>query len=241
MKIFVISLKRSVERRTVMQNRLDELGVNFEFFDAIDGHAEPPHPLFSKYDYFKRLWLTNGRQPSKGEMGCYASHYSLWQKCVVEQEPILIIEDDAYVNENIVEQIDNIVKLVNKFGFLRLEVPSERCKLFSKEKSDAYEVFFMDNNFDGTRSYALTPAVAKCFMQSSATWCMPVDNFIGSLYMHKVPSYLFTPAIVENQGNFDTTIQLGQESRPPVYRKLTREVYAAYRKYKMNKFNRKYQ
>jgi len=241
MKIFVISLKRSTERRTVMQNRLDELGVNFEFFDAIDGHAEPPHPLFSKYDYFKRLWLTNGRQPSKGEMGCYASHYSLWLKCVEQQEPILVIEDDAFVNSNMVEQLENITTAVNQFGFLRLEAPSSKCKLFSKEKCDDYEVLFMDNNFDGTRSYALTPAVAKRFILSSDKWCMPVDNFIGSLYLHHVPSYLFTPAIVENLGDFGTTIQLGEEARPPVYRKLTREVYAVYRKHKMNKFNRKYQ
>lgn len=63
MKIYVISLKRSPERREYIKKQLDDLSIEFEFFDAVDGRVEPPHPLFKSYNYTKRLWLTSGRMP----------------------------------------------------------------------------------------------------------------------------------------------------------------------------------
>ena len=85
MKVFVISLKRSPDRRRYIEKQLDDLNIKFEFFDAVDGRAEPPHPLFENYNYAKRLWLTSGRMPSKGELVVYGSHYLLWLKSIVER------------------------------------------------------------------------------------------------------------------------------------------------------------
>lgn len=244
MKICVISLKRSPERRENIKKQLDALGLEFEFFDAVDGRAEPPHPLFAKYDYFKRLWLTNGRMPSKGEMGCYASHYLIWQKCVASGESILVIEDDSYVKPVIVDLLPHIEERVEQYGFLRLEPETTKCNLFMKEESDTYSISFMDNNFGGTRSYAISPQAAQKLLNGSERWCMPVDNYIGSLYLHDMPSYQMYPTIIptleEHPEEFGTTIQLGEESKPPVYRKLTRELYSAYRKYKIKQYNKKY-
>ncbi|MGY5613763.1 glycosyltransferase family 25 protein [Vibrio brasiliensis] len=244
MKICVISLKRSPERRENIKKQLDALGLEFEFFDAVDGRAEPPHPLFAKYDYFKRLWLTNGRMPSKGEMGCYASHYLIWQKCVSSGESILVIEDDSYVKPVIVDLLPHIEDKVEQYGFLRLEPETSKCNLFMKEESDTYSISFMDNNFGGTRSYAISPQAAQKLLNGSERWSMPVDNYIGSLYLHGMPSYQMYPTIIptleEHPEEFGTTIQLGEESKPPVYRKLTREIYSLFRKYMMKKTSSKY-
>ena len=40
MKVFVISLKRSTERRAAIVERMTQAGVNFEFFDAVDGQEK---------------------------------------------------------------------------------------------------------------------------------------------------------------------------------------------------------
>ena len=32
---------------------------------------------------------------TKGEVGCFLSHWRLWEKCIELNEPILILEDDA--------------------------------------------------------------------------------------------------------------------------------------------------
>ncbi|MCG9783350.1 glycosyltransferase family 25 protein [Vibrio brasiliensis] len=244
MKICVISLKRSPERRENIKKQLDALGLEFEFFDAVDGRAEPPHPLFAKYDYVKRLWLTNGRMPSKGEMGCYASHYLIWQKCVASGESILVIEDDSYVKPVIVDLFSHIEGKVEQYGFLRLEPETTKCNLFMKEESDTYSISFMDNNFGGTRSYAISPQAAQKLLNGSERWCMPVDNYIGSLYLHDMPSYQMYPTIIptleEHPEEFGTTIQLGEEEKAKWFRKLSREVYSVCRKIKMKKENSKY-
>lgn len=240
MKICVISLKRSPERRENIKKQLDALGLEFEFFDAVDGRAEPPHPLFTNYDYVKRLWLTSGKLPSKGELGCYASHYLIWQKCVRSKQPILVIEDDASINSNISRFLPIIEEKVNQYGFLRLEPETERCELFVKEKKAEYNISFMSNNFGGTRSYAIAPHAAQKLLNRSQRWCMPVDNYIGSLYLHKMPSYLFKPFLVENPENFGSTIQLGEEEKAKWYRKASREVYSLYRKIRMKNINFKY-
>lgn len=244
MKICVISLKRSPERRENIKKQLDDLGLDFEFFDAVDGRAQPPHPLFAKYDYFKRLWLTNGRMPSKGEMGCYASHYLIWQECVASGESSLVIEDDSYVKPVIVELLPHLEEKVEHYGFLRLEPETSKCKLYSKAKHDGYEIFFMDNNFGGTRSYAIAPQAAQKLLDGSKRWCMPVDNYIGSLYLHGMPSYQVYPTIIptleEHPEEFGTTIQLGEEKKAKWYRKLSRETYSVYRKLAMKLFNKKY-
>lgn len=240
MKVFVISLKRSPERRKYIKKQLDDLGVEFEFFDAVDGRVEPPHPLFDNYDYAKRLWLTSGRMPSKGELGCYGSHYLLWQKCVQINEPILVIEDDSKIKASIHKWYDKIAEKVREYGFLRLESETNKCTLFEKESNTEYAIHFMSNNFGGTRSYAISPFAAQKLLNGSKRWCMPVDNYIGSLYLHGMPSYLFMPFVVENPEEFDTTIQLGEEDKAIWYRKPSRELYSLYRRIKMRQGNKKY-
>lgn len=240
MKICVISLKRSPERRENIKKQLDALGLEFEFFDAVDGRAEPPHPLFAKYDYFKRLWLTNGRMPSKGEMGCYASHYLLWQKCIDIDEPILVLEDDVVVRPHLNQFFESISKVAQEYGFVRLQEKGERSQTYIKEKNDEYSVSFLDNNFGGLLCYAISQSAAQKLVDGCTRWTLPVDNYVGSLYLHDAPSYLFSPSMVESIQDFDTTIQLGEESSPPIYRKLTRELYVIYRKVMMSIYNNRY-
>lgn len=240
MKIFVISLKRSVERRASITQQLQAQGVAFEFLDAVDGREEPAHELFANYDYPKRLWLTSGRMPSKGELGCYASHYLLWKKSIELNEPVLIIEDDAKLESNFSTMLPLIENKVLQYGFLRLEVENDKGELHYKEQNNDFSVAFMTDNFGGARCYVLSPTAAAKLLSGSERWCMPVDNYMGSIYLHDMPCYILKPAVVENPQEFITTIQLGEEKRAPLYRKPSREIYSAYRKIMMKKYNKKY-
>ncbi|MDG1153236.1 MAG: glycosyltransferase family 25 protein, partial [Alphaproteobacteria bacterium] len=37
-KIFVLNLKRSPERRKLIQSQMEKFGLKFEFIDAVDGN-----------------------------------------------------------------------------------------------------------------------------------------------------------------------------------------------------------
>ncbi|MBY7668186.1 MULTISPECIES: glycosyltransferase family 25 protein [Vibrio] len=240
MKIYVISLKKSLERRASIEQQMANYCIDFEFFDAIDGRCESPHPLFANYDYTKRLWFTGGKMPMKGELGCYASHYLLWKKSIELNEPIIILEDDAELLPCFVDFIDLIKIKVQEYGFLRLEKAYERSELFLKEKMPNYEIYFLSNNFGGARAYALSTVAAQKLIEGSQYWSMPVDNYMGSLYLHQMPSFLFSPSMVENPQKFETTFQNEKQTKAPLYRKPTRELYSLYRKLKMALANNAY-
>ncbi|MGL4191278.1 MAG: glycosyltransferase family 25 protein [Vibrio sp.] len=240
MRIFVISLKNSFERRASIEQQMASYSLNFEFFDAIDGRIDPPHPLFKNYDYTKRLWLTSGRMPSRGELGCYASHYLLWKMCVELNEPIIILEDDVNLLPMFSSYMEIIIRKTQQYGFLRLEEARERSRLFLKDKTDDQEVYFLSNNFEGLAAYSLSPASAQRLLKGSLRWSMPVDNYVGSLYLHNMPSFLFSPCVVDNPGHFETTFQNEKQPNAPLYRKPTRELYSLYRKIKMAVANHAY-
>ncbi|WP_419640160.1 glycosyltransferase family 25 protein, partial [Vibrio anguillarum] len=95
--------------------------------------------------------------PSKGELGCYASHYLLWKACVELNESILVIEDDAALNDSLASFLSMIEEKVQVYGFLRLEPETDKCQLVTQEDNGMYQIAFMTNNFGGTRSYAIAP------------------------------------------------------------------------------------
>lgn len=51
MKVFVVSLARSLDRRERIEEKLKQQGIEFEFFDAVDGsidgflHSEKSRPV----------------------------------------------------------------------------------------------------------------------------------------------------------------------------------------------------
>lgn len=93
----VISLERTPER-------LAEFGKNnpefcFEVFNAIDGILVPKTELFSD-----AVW----DRYTPGAVGVAMSHRALWQQCVNLNEPMTIIEDDAYLISNFTECVNTI-------------------------------------------------------------------------------------------------------------------------------------
>src|SRR5690606_11229242 len=116
-RIQVINLKRSLDRREAMRVQLDALGLDYEFFPAVDGRAGE-HLRFPNYsdEFCLRAW----RRPlTPGEVGCFASHYLLWQRCVERNEPIIVMEDDVELHPKLTEAM-RIVPALAELGYVRL-------------------------------------------------------------------------------------------------------------------------
>jgi glycosyl transferase family 25 len=98
-QIFVISLKRSQERRESISKQLDELGFKFEFVDAVDGRNLNDVQL-SKYSA-KASMMASGRELSPAEIGCALSHLGIYHKIMDEGiERAIIFEDDSVIKED---------------------------------------------------------------------------------------------------------------------------------------------
>lgn len=109
MKIFIVNLKRAKERKEFMQRQFDSAsegakkGFEVIFFEAIDAQKDE-HLSFKQYSKIRSL-LFRGKELSAGERACFASHYSLWQKCVELNEPIVVIEDDVELEEEFLAKL----------------------------------------------------------------------------------------------------------------------------------------
>lgn len=92
LSIFIISLKNS-PRREVISNRLNELGLKYEFVDAIDKADLPPNE--SSYYDAKSCTERHGRPLVAPEIACFLSHIKAWNTLSKRKIPGIILEDDA--------------------------------------------------------------------------------------------------------------------------------------------------
>ena len=109
------------------------------------------------------------------EMGCFASHYLLWEKCVELDEPIMILEDD-------VEFCTSVPPLRFK-EVIHLGKPSlSRNAKIMEAVSDKYQEVY--NPFDylsGTYAYGITPLAAQKLIDTAhKIVTRPADRFIRS-------------------------------------------------------------
>lgn len=94
MKIFIVNLKKSAERRRKMEDQLHTLGLSAEFIEAVDGR------LMSD-DERKRVTAEVNYAFLPGEIGCALSHQKIYRKIIDENiENALILEDDVVLNDD---------------------------------------------------------------------------------------------------------------------------------------------
>ena len=107
MKIFIINLKKCVEKKEYMTNLLNKYNIQYEFFEGIDGSK------LNVNDYKANLdWINpcDNSHTKLGEIGCSLSHYYLWKKIIEKNiESAIILEDDIEIlNDNFINLCENI-------------------------------------------------------------------------------------------------------------------------------------
>ncbi|HDQ0743884.1 TPA: glycosyltransferase family 25 protein [Escherichia coli] len=93
--IYIVSLKRDIERRNKINDVFQRLNINFDFFDAID--AKDPQ----NKEIIDKMRLSGvGAEMTDGEIACTLSHQLIYQDMIDKNiEWAVILEDDVIVNE----------------------------------------------------------------------------------------------------------------------------------------------
>jgi GR25 family glycosyltransferase involved in LPS biosynthesis len=101
MKTYVISLVSREDRRKAFTESNNDKIESWEFFPAIEGKKLNYSNLQDLGFDTDRNWRdpTLDRTLTWGEVGCFLSHYRIWEECVDTGENILVLEDDAILNE----------------------------------------------------------------------------------------------------------------------------------------------
>ena len=209
--IYVINLPASADRRVSMERQAAALGLRFRFFEAVNGRQ--PHPLFGHVAEKKRL-LRKGRPFRPGEIGCWASHYLLWQRCVESGQPMLVLEDDIAIDPRLPGLLADLPQLPEEVGYFRLHAadrPSEPWCRFGDFVLHRYWRSPMC-----TLGYYLAPAAAKRFLAHADAWILPVDDYMDLAWLHGVECLGLKPGVVSAIDGFDSTIRADGKQKATV-------------------------
>ncbi|AVV84476.1 glycosyltransferase family 25 protein [Shewanella putrefaciens] len=231
MKIFVISLERSIERRTQMIAKFAKAGIEFEFFNAVDASEEG----FTLSDRVAPnvTKKRKGYELLNSEVACYASHYLLWEKCVEMNQPIVIVEDHAELTDDFKATLAIAFQHINEFGYIKLSAPLKARKFIEDKKIDTFHsIGHYTKNTCFTTGYIVSPDVAKCFIKASDRIVEPVDDFMEKPWLHRVRAYSLMPFICY-RANLASTIGSARKIKNniSVTKKIYIEIFRLYEKF----------
>ena len=107
LKAIIISLEKSIERRTFIIKQCNQFGIEYELLEAVDGRTLPENIRNEFIQFRKNAYAPKGLPPSTwevtpGVIGCALSHINAYNKIVEnDTEAALILEDDAILTNNI--------------------------------------------------------------------------------------------------------------------------------------------
>jgi GR25 family glycosyltransferase involved in LPS biosynthesis len=170
MKIVVINLEHRTDRLKFMSEQLKDF--QWSRYNAINGHNTSLEQFKAMGFEPFRKWVDPmlGRPHTLTDIAAMASHFLVWSDCAVNNEPVLILEDDARLvgnlNLNEVERLlhhNDIVYLDHKEMFTGQNLDDRFVKPYYPYWNDAY---------------AISPDLAKRIIKSKYKEnLIPVDEF----------------------------------------------------------------
>ncbi|PHM51032.1 glycosyltransferase family 25 protein [Xenorhabdus sp. KK7.4] len=135
MKIFVINLKKDINRRESIQQQADELDLQINFIDAINGKDLSENEIKNLSQDF----YSNGM--TLGELGCSLSHISIYHKMINENIPLaLILEDDAKLNK----RLKHVYTLISNYNKKNRNKPIVYLLSKTNEYIDTFKIKLSD-------------------------------------------------------------------------------------------------
>ena len=116
MKTLVINLP---DRKDRMQSfNANNPNLEYERFNAVEGYKIGYEKLLSQGFDTDHNWIDPILKTplTKGEVGCFLSHWHIWNKCIEKNEPIIVLEDDAILTDKF--DVEEISKLKYDFVYL---------------------------------------------------------------------------------------------------------------------------
>jgi glycosyl transferase family 25 len=209
-KSFIIHLSKipsSLETALKVKEQLDSYGIENELFEGSYGHDTKK--LFESTGRVCHPWGFKGPQSlhtsddikslsTPGVMGCFYSHYRLWEKCVELNESIMIFEDDVlFTRPFIPVEWDEV--LITVFGNLTKASKYIECLTNPNGEPKARE--YWQASMPGTPGYAIKPLAAKKLLNFYHSTFLPADNaMMNGIAKIQVHSHIMGRALSKDDG-----------------------------------------
>ncbi len=197
---YLINLDRSADRLARMSAEADPYGFTFERVRGVDGAKEVPEWLSEQFVVDTAM--------SSGEIGCYASHMTVWKRVRDQRlDYAIVLEDDAEVRGGFADAVEAAV---------RSAPPNwDIIHLSTNFKRPSYPVARIDDSLSLVR-YARLPANTAAYVISRsgcaklltpAPRMRPVDMEFRYAWLRGLEVYGVYPALVGEHSKVASTTQ----------------------------------
>ncbi|XP_016327210.1 procollagen galactosyltransferase 2 [Sinocyclocheilus anshuiensis] len=188
-EIFLINLKRRLDRRERMLNTMAVLGLEATLVDAVDGKALNTSQLqalgIEMMPGYKDPY--SDRVLTRGEIGCFLSHHFTWKQ-VVERglQHVLVLEDDVRFEPQFKRRLQTIMEDIEKaqLNWDLIYVGRKRMQVAQPEVSVEGINNLVEADYSyWTLGYALSQQGAKKLLAAQPFGKMlPVDEFLPVMF-----------------------------------------------------------
>lgn len=194
MKKLVIHLSRRKDRKKLfLKNNLDKI-KDFEWLEAVDGRELTHQKLlemgFDTDRNCRSIYGEPNRKLVRGEIGCFLSHKKAWDIVAQQNEPMMILEDDAIVFENYDEEYYE--SLVEKYNIIYLDwkewEPSKTIKIDDKIHVPSFPHCLS--------AYIITPETARILGNEEIMQnIISADEYVPLMLKHLSPCAVNTQSV----------------------------------------------
>lgn len=188
-RILVISLKAAEARRRAFAAAA-ATDLEWEFLDAHES-------LHSDLSYNEEdAVVAKGRPLTRGEIGCYSSHFEAWRQLVEgDHDQYVVLEDDVIVDWDYLSAFVRMDHSAEGHDYVRLyyKKPAPARVLERDFGSRARWLTQVMGYCFGTQGYLITRRAAQVFTGSFRQVRRPVDDEMDRFWVHGVPNLAVFP------------------------------------------------
>jgi glycosyl transferase, family 25 len=193
--IRVISLATDQQRRAAFQERARGATLPWSYFDACTNLAPD-----ITYDEDLAI-VCRGRPLTRAELGCFSSHYSLWQELLAGgADQVIVLEDDVLVDWVYLQRVAEHDFSANGIQYLRLASTATPPSIYKGELLGRYLVHFLGYAL-GVQAYLLTRTGAKHLVERMRCVRAPVDDMLDQSWRGSLPNFgLYQHPVISAEG-----------------------------------------
>jgi glycosyl transferase family 25 len=218
--LVVISLIESQDRRDYISEQLDKSSIPFRFFDAERLKEYPP-----AYDARARLSM-HGNHMNLSEVGCYDSHYRIWEQLAASDDDIwCVLEDDVELADNFADRLAAAMQAPLAFGVMRLcDFGGDGSWVVGTLPDGSILKDHRKQPF-GTQGYLIHRSAAVTLLEYAKRILYPVDDLLNRSWEHRIKMISLSPGtLIHRNDLLGTTIGRARAKRT-LSQKLKREFY----------------
>ena len=172
MKKFIINLPDRTDRLDLFHKT--NPNINAEPFDYVFDGRQIDHDELIKLGFdTDKDWKDPILQThlTKGEVGCFLSHWYVWQYAIESNETVIVFEDDAIIGDRYNEE--EINELLESYNFIYLGYRE------MGEREEINDTIVIPDYPYWTVSYVVTPEAARILTTEQAKKnIIPVDEYL---------------------------------------------------------------